>query len=55
LLDFRHAPIATEFCVASEFRDVPIGDIAAAIQSNEKAAPKAALKFKPDDRRSGGN
>jgi hypothetical protein len=28
LIDVGHAPIATEFCVAEKFRDVPASDIA---------------------------
>jgi len=27
LIDVRHAPITTEFCVADDFRDVPDSDI----------------------------
>ena len=33
LLDVRHAPIATEFCMAEKFRDVPGADIAWALET----------------------
>jgi hypothetical protein len=35
-LDVRHAPIATEFCVAEQFRYVPRADVALSAERHSK-------------------